>query len=232
MLKGRKIADLLAFGLCIAGFVGLLIGYIYTQHIANEEHKAFIVEQLQGVEKRIQQLDAGIQFDVRRRRLLLNLRDEIQRINPDIEVVTAYDYAVLVIEACEKYPSVDPRMLVAIGAVESGYKTAAISTADARGLYQLWPATARTLFRALSWEYSTDLLHNPVYNTELAALYLEILHVTHPDNVGSVLAEYNGGPRNAHYFEIGSSMIARETAQYVVKVSNEWEAIKGRVGDQ
>jgi len=231
MQKGKRIANLVYFGLCIAGFTGLLLGYIYTQHKAQEDTKAFIREQFQAVDNRIQQLDAGIQFDVRRRRLLLNLRDEIQRINPDIDIVVAYDYAVLVVEACEKYPSVDPRMLVAIGAIESGYDTHAISTADARGLYQLWPATARTLARALSWEYSTEILHDPVHNTELAALYLEILHVTHPDSIGSVLAEYNGGPRNAYYFEIGSSMIARETAEYVVKVSDVWEAIKGRVGE-
>jgi hypothetical protein len=171
------------------------------------------------VEQKLQQLDAGISFDSKRRHLILGIRDEIMRTNPRVGLSEAYDYALWIQEASEKYPSVDPLLFVAIGTVESAYNTQATSHANAKGLYQIWPSTGRLLARTLDWEYSEEMLYDPEKNTEMAALYLDILISTY-DDTEMVLAEYNGGPLNAAYIRADSSLVARETVEYVSKVKD------------
>jgi soluble lytic murein transglycosylase-like protein len=129
----------------------------------------------------------------------------------------AYRYAELAVEAGEKYPAVDPLLLLAIGVVESGYDPMARSPADARGLYQIWPSTGRLLVRALGWNYDDSTLYDPERNTLAAALYLDVLFSTYGDPQ-LVLAEYNGGPLNAGYFRAGVAALATETRNYVPRV--------------
>jgi soluble lytic murein transglycosylase-like protein len=179
------------------------------------------------VEQRIQNLDAGISFDSKRQQLLLGIRDEIMRTNPRVSLNEAYEYAALIIQASDKYPSVDPIMFLAIGIVESGYDRRATSAANARGLYQIWPSTGRLLARSLSWEYSDELLYEPRANTELAALYLDILFSAYNDR-NMVLAEYNGGPLNAGYYRAGSSYTAAETKEYVERVGTVYQSLASR----
>jgi soluble lytic murein transglycosylase-like protein len=179
------------------------------------------------VEQRIQNLDAGISFDSKRQQLLLGIRDEIMRTNPRVSLNEAYEYAALIIQASDKYPSVDPIMFLAIGIVESGYDSRATSVANAKGLYQIWPSTGRLLARSLSWEYSDDLLYEPRANTELAALYLDILFSAYNDR-NMVLAEYNGGPLNAGYYRAGSSYTAAETKEYVQRVGTVYDSLASK----
>jgi soluble lytic murein transglycosylase-like protein len=89
--------------------------------------------------------------------------------------------------------------------------------AEARGLYQIWPATGRLLARVLGREYSDEMLYDPATNTDMAALYLDILSSTYHDE-RMVLAEYNGGPINAGYLRARSVRVATETSDYVDKV--------------
>src|SRR5204863_9016606 len=138
----------------------------------------------------------------------------ILRVNPRVSLTDAYRYARLALEASEKFPAVDPLLLLAIGTVESGYDAQAISHTDARGLYQIWPATGRLLLRALGWSYDEAALYDPEKNTMAAALYLDILFATYSDP-HLVLAEYNGGPLNAGYFRAGVGALAAETRSYV-----------------
>jgi hypothetical protein len=182
---------------------------------------------LTHVEQRTRQIDTGLQFDSRRRALVLAIRDEIMQVNYRIELSEAYQYAQFILLASEKYPSVDPLLFVSIGIVESGYDTRATSHASAAGLYQIRPSTGRILARTLNWEYSDEMLYDPEKNTELAALYLDILFSTH-DEVEWVLAEYNGGPRNAHYFRAGSNQLADETRSYVPKVMAIYDRLRNR----
>lgn len=179
------------------------------------------------VEQKIQNLDAGISFDSKRQQLLLGMRDEIMRTNPRVSLNEAYEYASLIIQASDKYPSVDPLMFLAIGIVESGYDNRATSDADAKGLYQIWPSTGRLLARSLDWEYSDDMLYDPKKNTELAALYLDILFSAYNDR-NMVLAEYNGGPLNAGYYRAGSSYTAAETREYVQRVSAVYDGLTSK----
>ena len=169
------------------------------------------------VERKIQQLESGIGFDSTRRQLLLGMRNHILKANPRVSLSDAYRYAELALEASEKYPSVDPLLLLAIGSVESGYDPQAKSAADARGLYQIWPSTGRVLVRALGWSYDEQTLYDPEKNTQAAALYLDVLFATYNDPQ-LVLAEYNGGPLNAGYFRASVGALAAETRNYVPRV--------------
>ena len=144
---------------------------------------------MRRIEQKIQNLDAGISFDSKRQQLLLGIRDEIMRTNPRVSLNEAFEYAALIMQSSEKYPAVDPLMFLSIGIVESRYDLNATSSANAKGLYQIWPSTARMLARSLDWEYSDEMLYDPKKNTEMAALYLDILFSAYNDR-NMVLAEY------------------------------------------
>ena len=121
-------------------------------------------------------------------------------------------------------------LLLSVGAVESRFDRTAVSRADARGLYQIWPATGRLLARSLGWEYTDEMLFDPARNTEMAVLYLDMLFTTYNDPV-MVLAEYNGGPLNSGFLRARSSSVAAETRDYVIKVSAIHELLKAEFED-
>src|SRR4029453_11278360 len=146
-------------------------------------------------------------------------------VNPRVSLGDAFHYAELALDASEKYPAVDPLLLLAIGTVESHYDPQARSTADARGLYQIWPSTGRLLLRSLGWNYDEAALYDPEKNTHAAALYLDILFSTYNDPA-LVLAEYNGGPLNAGYFRAGVRQLAPETRNYVPLVLDVYARLK------
>lgn len=176
-------------------------------------------------EQKIQQLESGIGFDSKRRLLLLGMRDHIMRVNPRVSLGDAYRYAEYALDATEKYPAVDPLLLLALGTVESRYDPQAKSSADARGLYQIWPSTGRLLLRSLGSDYDDAALYDPEKNTQAAALYLDILFSTYNDPQ-LVLAEYNGGPLNAGYFRAGVNQLATETRNYVPQVLDLYGRLK------
>jgi hypothetical protein len=206
----------------------LLLGLVLMGHqvvrgldVRNQEAEASLAR----AERKIQQLESGMSYDSRRRHLLLGMRNRILKTNPKVSLTDAYYYARLALEACEKYPAVDPLLLLAIGVVESGYDPLATSRADARGLYQIWPSTGRLLVRSLGWNYDDGTLFDPEKNTEAAALYLDILFATYSDPT-MVLAEYNGGPLNAGFYRAGVGSLATETRNYVPRVLELYALLK------
>jgi hypothetical protein len=209
--------------LCLLLLVAVLLGHQALRAIDAQGHESS--SRMARVERRIQELESGIAFDSRRRRLLLGMRDQILRANPHVSLQEAYHFADLALEATEKYPAVDPLLLLAIGVVESRYDPHARSRADARGLYQIWPSTGRLLVRALGWSYDESTLFDPEKNTQAAALYLDMLFSTYSDP-RMVLAEYNGGPLNAGYFRAGVGPLAPETRDYVPRVLELHERLK------
>jgi transglycosylase-like protein with SLT domain len=201
--------------LCMLLLVAVVLGHqaLRGVDLQNQQTAAALAR----MDRKIQQVESGIAFDSQRRYLLLGMRDHILKVNPRVSLADAYRYAELALAASEKYPAVDPLLLLAIGIVESRYDPQAKSPADARGLYQIWPSTGRLLLRALGWEYDEDALYDPEKNTQAAALYLDILFSTYNDPQ-MVLAEYNGGPLNAGFFRAGVSQLAAETRNYVPRV--------------
>ena len=211
--------------LCLLLIAVVLLGHYVLRGIDTQHNESAAA--MARAERKIQQLEAGIGYDTHRRQLLLGMRDHILKVNPRAALGDAYLYARLALDASEKYPSVDPLLLLAIGTVESGYNPGAKSHADARGLYQIWPSTGRLLSRSLGWDYEEQTLFDVEKNTEAAALYLDILFAAYNDPQ-MVLAEYNGGPVNAGYYRADVGALAAETRSYVPRVL----ALYARLKDQ
>jgi hypothetical protein len=76
----------------------------------------------------------------------------------------------------------------------------------------------------LGWEYSNEMLYEAERNTEMAALYLDVLMTAYND-LGMALAEYNGGPINAGYYRAGSRRTSAETQDYVPKVLAQYQRL-------
>ena len=93
-------------------------------------------------------------------------------------------FAGIVAAAAERH-GVDPDLVHAVIAVESGYRTTAQSPAGAQGLMQLMPGTQRDLGVADAFD--------PRQNVDAGVAYLRRL----TDELGTVLAlaAYNAGPR-------------------------------------
>jgi soluble lytic murein transglycosylase-like protein len=181
------------------------------------------------IDERLRSLRSQVEFDAERQRLLLGIRDAILETRSEVGSARALELATLVIESAEKYPGVDPLLLVAVGIVESGYDVDAISHAGARGLYQIYPPTGRLLAGILGWEFDETLLHDPAKNTEMAACYLSLLGGAYND-VEMILAEYNGGPLNAGYFRAKVQKLAGETRDYVPRVIAVYERLEREIG--
>jgi len=220
---GSGWSSLAIFLLCLLLLAVVLLGHLVLRDLDTKDQLA--QASMARMERRIQQLDAGLGFDSARRQKLLGMRNHILRVNPRVSLGDAYRYAELALAASEKYPAVDPLLLLAIGTIESGYNPIARSPADARGLYQIWPSTGRVLVRALGWSYDDSTLYDAEKNTEAAALYLDVLFATYNDP-RLVLAEYNGGPLNAGYYRSSAGALAAETRSYVPRVLELYERLQ------
>jgi Transglycosylase SLT domain len=144
--------SVILIGVGLTVFFGTFV-LLLQRMSAHERSRALYLER---VERQIQQLDAGLTFDLRRRKLQLGMRDEIMRANPNIGLHDAYRYAEYVLEASEKYPAIEPLLLLAVGEVESGFRADAVSSKNAKGIYQIWPSTGRLLARALGGNTATS----------------------------------------------------------------------------
>jgi hypothetical protein len=209
--------------LSILFVVVILLGHRTIGELSRQDESTAAA--LARFERKVQHLESSVAFDSRRRQMLLGMRDHILRVNPRVSLGDAYRYAELALRAGEKYPAVDPLLLLAIGTVESRYDPQARSQADARGLYQIWPSTGRMLLRGLGQDYDEAVLYDPETNTEAAALYLDILFAAYSDP-HMVLAEYNGGPLNAGYYRAGVGSLATETRNYVPQVLAVYARLK------
>ena len=194
-----------------------------------EALKEEVTASLWRSEQRFHSIQSQVEFDSERRRLLLGMRNAILQTRPQLGLAQSYEYARLVLEATEKYPSVDPLLLVSVGIVESHFDVDATSRAGARGLYQIYPSTGRLLARMLGWEFDEKLLSDPATNTEMAAVYLDLLGTAYND-VEMILAEYNGGPLNAGYFRAKVGSLAGETRDYVPRVIGVYERLRQQIG--
>jgi soluble lytic murein transglycosylase len=92
--------------------------------------------------------------------------------------------------------AVEPALLHAVARQESGFDTAAVSPAGARGLMQLMPATAKQTAREAGLAYSpARLTDDPAYNATVGASHLKHLIATFDGSYIMTFAAYNAGPR-------------------------------------
>lgn len=113
----------------------------------------------------------------------------------------------------------DPALLHAVIAAESGHHPEAVSPRGARGLMQLMPATARHLG-------VTDP-HDPTQNIHAGARYLRALKEMFRGDLGLTLAAYNAGP--GAVLRHGSRIPPyEETRRYVPRVMRLYRKLSGR----
>jgi hypothetical protein len=98
--------------------------------------------------------------------------------------IAGKDFVKLAAEAARRY-SLDPALVQAVVAVESGFRPDAVSPKGAQGLMQLMPATARYL----GVKDSLD----PVDNLDGGTRYLRALIERYNGDVERALAAYNAG---------------------------------------
>ncbi len=91
----------------------------------------------------------------------------------------------------------DPMLLYALMRQESLFDPYAVSSAQAYGLMQIIPPTARAIAEALGQPYREAWLYRPQVNIAFGAYYLARQRDRFGGNLWVALAAYNGGPGNA-----------------------------------
>ena len=146
----------------------------------------------------------------------------LRSFNPGLTAAKSQDMATHVLLMASYY-GLDPRLLVAIVGVESGWQSDAVSHAGARGLGQLMPETAGSL---------GVLAADPYENLDGTARYLRRMIAQYAADGTErryqlALASYNAGPQSvAHYGGIPPFV---ETRNYVTHVMALWHELQTRL---
>ncbi len=90
--------------------------------------------------------------------------------------------------------AIEPALVLAITRQESEFNPKAKSSADARGLMQLLPSTARSTAKKHGIAHSTSMLNNPKHNMRLGSYYLAGLIEKFNGHYPLAIAGYNAGP--------------------------------------
>jgi soluble lytic murein transglycosylase-like protein len=114
---------------------------------------------------------------------------------------------------------VDPQLLRALIAQESGFNPNATSAAGAQGLTQLMPSTAASL--------GVTNPYDPVQSIDGGAQYLRAQLDRFGGDVSKALAAYNAGPGAVERF--GGVPPYAETQRYVQQVLGRYDAYRGQV---
>jgi soluble lytic murein transglycosylase len=187
--------------------------------------------------------------------LIAALSGEISR--PDLAVTVARraSYAGVTLLALG-YPltpipsggSAEGPLVLAIARQESGFDQNAVSSAGARGMLQLMPATAKRVAKDLQIPFSQQrLLGDPQYNLTLGRAYLEEMLDHYGGSYVLAVAAYNAGPARVSQWEhdMGDPRAKevdvidwvegipfRETRSYVQRVLENLQVYRLRVGDR
>jgi len=141
---------------------------------------------------------------------------KIRQFNGSVSSADATKIAQNVVDRSRKY-GVDPKLVFAVLAQESGFNPQAVSPVGARGLGQLMPATARSLGVTQPFDIAQ--------NVDATVRYLDEMLNTFGGNTSSALAAYNAGPGNVRRY--GGVPPFRETQNYVSRISSHYSQLKG-----
>lgn len=157
-----------------------------------------------------------------RRRLfvLLALAAAVLSARPLGRLVCPFPYRHIV-EQVARDEQLDPRLVLAVMRIESGFDPEARSHAGARGLMQIMPPTALWIARRKGWRhFRLDRLTDPTMNIRLGAWYLSHLERRFDGNLPLVLAAYNAGHAKVAAWQRTATPVMEmypETRLYVVR---------------
>ncbi|HUK60555.1 MAG TPA: lytic transglycosylase domain-containing protein [Stellaceae bacterium] len=187
--------------------------------------------------------------------LIARLASDIGRFDLAIAAAKRASYAGVTLLA-EGYPleelppggSVEHPLILAMTRQESAFDVAAVSTAGARGLMQLMPATAKLVARSLQIPFSQSRLTGDVhYNLTLGRAYLSEMLGDFAGSYVLAVAAYNAGParvhdwiqdfgdprsRNVNAIDWIESIPVAETRNYVQRVLENLQVYRFRTGDR
>jgi len=90
--------------------------------------------------------------------------------------------------------AIEPALAHAISRQESEFNPKAKSSADARGLMQLLPGTAKMTAKKIGVPYGLSELNNPAYNMQLGSAFLGEMIDKFGGSYVLAIAAYNAGP--------------------------------------
>lgn len=134
----------------------------------------------------------------------------------------------------------DPLLTLALMRQESFFNREAVSSAGAKGLMQLMPATAARVARQLGLPYDPARLDEPAYNTALGRRYFYDLLASFGEPAFA-LAGYNAGPGRVPQWRgaLGDDDLdlfieripLKETRSYVRRILLNWQEYRRIYGD-
>ncbi len=143
------------------------------------------------------------------------------------------------IEANAKKYNIDPNLIAILMTMESGGYSKAGSSADAKGLMQITPLTAKDIAsKYLKQPVSKYDIWNPYTNIEFGTAYMAVLRDEFgtmqqgPDftrTVELIAAGYNGGPGAANRLEQGRGLTDTQTVIYSRDAFNMWRERHAKV---
>ncbi len=100
--------------------------------------------------------------------------------------------------ASAKTENINPMFLLSVMRQESLFEGFAISSAGARGLMQIMPATGKEISSGMKWptDYTDDDLYRPIISVPMGARYLARQRDYFQNSLYAALSAYNGGPGN------------------------------------
>ena len=98
------------------------------------------------------------------------------------------------VEARARQVHLDPAVVAALICQESTFDPGAVSSAGARGLMQIIPATGRDLARSFGVRFQRQALHDPSVSINFGTRYLRQMTDRFGGHVERALAAYNAGP--------------------------------------
>lgn len=134
---------------------------------------------------------------------------------PEINIKAPAEVEALVKRLAPQY-EIDPQLVMALIAVESGFNPKAVSPKNAQGLMQLIPETAE--------RFGVKQVFHPVENIKGGLAYLRWLMAFFQGEVKLVLAAYNAGERAVERYK--GIPPYQETREYVRRITSMYK--KGR----
>ncbi|MGQ9647726.1 MAG: lytic transglycosylase domain-containing protein [Thermodesulfobacteriota bacterium] len=117
----------------------------------------------------------------------------LERHSTGLADVTQEELAEVIYEEATRHNQ-DPKFILAVIAIESEFKTGAVSVKGAKGLMQIMPEVGQLLAQEIGIEWSGDrTLFNPFLNIRMGVYYLSQL-TRHFKDPRIALTAYNYGP--------------------------------------
>ncbi len=135
-----------------------------------------------------------IRFEsMNREQMIEEIRAVLERHPTGLASVTKEELAEVIYEEAIRHNQ-DPKFILAIIAIESEFKTWAVSVKGAKGLMQIMPEVGQFLAQEMGIEWSGDrTLFNPFLNIRMGVYYLSQL-MRHFNDPRIALTAYNYGP--------------------------------------